>query len=73
MCGILHSFATFDFLAKHTLDQWGKFKYRVSEGGFFFAKKNPPSDNRYLNFPHWSRVCFAKKSNVATNIDVANN
>ena len=37
------------------------------------AKKNPRSDTRYLNFPHWSRVCFAKKSNAATNIDVANN
>ena len=37
------------------------------------AKKNPRSDTRYLNFPHWSRVCFAKKSNVATNIDAANN
>ena len=28
---------TFDFLAEHTLDQWGKFKYRASERGFFFA------------------------------------
>ena len=37
------------------------------------AKKNPRSDTRYLNFSHWSRACFAKKSNVATNIDAANN
>ena len=28
---------TFDFLAEHTLDQWGKFKYRASERGFFFT------------------------------------